>query len=60
MSEPEAVAMPDFIRKALVAQGKYDPDTIAASAAKVDLSAPVEHEVLPLFEPPPEIRKWYD
>lgn len=52
--------MPEFVRKALLAQGLYDPDEIAAKAAEVDLDAPTEHEQIPLMEVPPTRPEWYD
>lgn len=51
-------AMPWFIRKAILAQGKCDPDEIAARAAVLDLSAPLQEEIRqePLIaDPIPEI-----
>lgn len=41
MSEPaeETVAMPAFIRRAILAQGKYDPAAIEEAAQAVDLEA---------------------
>jgi hypothetical protein len=47
----EPVRMPDFVRKALLAQGLYDPEEIEEKAQKVDLSAPDEPEQLALVEP---------
>ncbi len=47
MSEQE-LTMPEFVRKAILAQGKCDPDEVARKAAEVDLDAPVEPKQLPL------------
>ena len=38
-AEPKPFALPEFVRKAIVAQGKVDPDEVAAAAAVVDLEA---------------------
>lgn len=46
----ERVAMPSFVRKALLAQGLYDPDEIEEKAQAVDLTLPDvdEQQALPL------------
>lgn len=44
------VTMPSFVRKALLAQGKYDPDAIEAAAQTVDLDAVERAEQLRLEE----------
>lgn len=45
--EPEEpVVVPSFVRKAMLAQGLYDPDEIAVAAAKIDLSAPMQEEIV--------------
>lgn len=62
-SEPAAVDSPEPVRHALrraIAAAGFDPDEVERQAEKVDLSAPAEHQVLPLFEPPPKFRRWYD
>ena len=46
--------MPDFIRKAIEAQGKYDPDEIEEIAAKIDLDAPEQPVQLKLAPAPLE------
>jgi hypothetical protein len=55
--EEVVVRMPDFIRKALLAQGLYDPDEIERAAQHVDLTIPETHEQPPLFETP---KHWQD
>lgn len=57
--EEERVRMPEFVRRALLAQGLYDPDEIEEKAQAVDLSAPDAHEQIPLIpvEAPPH---WQD
>lgn len=42
----EPVRMPEFIRRALLAQGKYDPDEIEAKAQVLDLTAPSQEEIV--------------
>lgn len=41
----DRVPMPSFIRRALLAQGKYDPDEIEEKAQSVDLTAPSQEEI---------------
>ena len=60
MELTEAVRMPDFIRKAILAQGKHDPDEIERAAQTVDLTLPEAHEQPPLFEAPEPVRHWQD
>jgi hypothetical protein len=57
LTEPEVVRMPEFIRRAVEAQGLYDPDEIERAAQSVDLTTPDVHEQPPLFEAP---RHWQD
>lgn len=50
--ETEGV-MPDFVRRAIIAQGKCDPDEIAMAARDVDLDAVEAEEIAATPKPPP-------
>lgn len=58
--EVPRIEIPEFVRKAIIAQGKCDPDEIAEKAALLDLDAPSQEEIRqePLVQVPREGQWW--
>jgi hypothetical protein len=57
-AEPKKVEMPEWLRKAMLAQGKVDPDEVLRKAREIDLDGATEPEQLPLVPPAPP--HWQD